>query len=636
MPAPALRSICFFVLLSFPCGAVRAQLPTAENPLKPPAAAEPEKDKARLELEKNVFKMLDDAVSEAGGLKLWENRAVIYAVAGDLYWKTEQKRARKLFRDAADEIVQGNQIPKEKPKNYWEEYSYWQDLSPRRPILLLIAAHDADLALSLLLETRPADLQAAINAQNLPKPPTAPSPAGTEKKTTVQAMNEQKNKFKVQQEISLEQQFAVKAAEQDPKKAAKLLRDSLSKGVSQAAVQLLTKINEKDEELGKELLGEVISKLLDADFVEKDDARGVAGYLLMQSSNPQMLAARNDKFKALKVEEKDLKAVAARLADYFVQKLDMRNFWMLGDIMSALEKYAPEKVAQVRQKETAIKKLIPEEQRGWQEVSRLLNSAETKPEQLIEEADKYAGWEKYQLYQGAADKALTAGTGDKIRDLLKNEPSGKQRDDALAYLDAKLSEKAIKDDKLEDVQNILTKAESDSSKVKILVDLAIGFHKKNTKESREKAAELMARARALVNETPESREEVTDILKIASGYAVIEPDRAFPFLTPLVEMNNDLMMAYSLLAKYSKQEYYFKKGEMVYTQTLGYGSNAYTKYGKEIGLLATADFSRMKGLIEQFRREEIKVLLKALMAQSVFKDKIGLEAGGGFIYYGDF
>ncbi|HEX8369776.1 MAG TPA: hypothetical protein VF604_14615 [Pyrinomonadaceae bacterium] len=141
--------------------------------------------------------------------------------------------------------------------------------------------------------------------------------------------------------------------------------------------------------------------------------------------------------------------------------------------------------------------------------------------------------------------------------------------------------------------------------------------------------------RALVGDVPESREEVADILKVASGYAAIEPSRAFLYLAPLIEMNNDLMTAYSLLAKYSKQEYFFKKGEMLYAQAAGMGGNSYMRYGKELGLLAAADFGRAKGLIEQFRREEVRVLVKALAAQSIFKEKIGFE-GIAVHYYDEY
>jgi hypothetical protein len=93
----ASRLVVSFILFAFFCSSAFSQIPTPEAQ---PSPAEPEKDKARQELEKNAFRLLDEAVGDANGLKLWENRALIYAVAGDLYWKTEQKRARKLFRDA--------------------------------------------------------------------------------------------------------------------------------------------------------------------------------------------------------------------------------------------------------------------------------------------------------------------------------------------------------------------------------------------------------------------------------------------------------------------------------------------------------------------------------------------------------
>ena len=73
-----------------------------------PTLSASEKEKAQKELEKQVLKMLDDAVSEAETLKLANNRAIVYAMAGDLYWKFDEKRARDLFRRSGNEILAAN------------------------------------------------------------------------------------------------------------------------------------------------------------------------------------------------------------------------------------------------------------------------------------------------------------------------------------------------------------------------------------------------------------------------------------------------------------------------------------------------------------------------------------------------
>lgn len=614
------RFFYLIILLSVICFSTAAQTSPTES--------DTEKEKVQKELEKNALDLADEAVIEANSLKLWENRALVFAIGGDLVWKTDQKRARKLFRDAANELVQGATLPKEKTKDYSEEYDFWQDLSPRRSILLMIAARDADLALDLLQETRPPELQAAINARNQPQV------ANGQKKTAVENLAERKNSYKVQQEIDLEQGFAVKAAEQDPKKAAKLIRDSLSKGVSNSAIELIKKINEKNEDLGKDLLGEVIQKLLDADFNAKTGSeRGVGTMLLLQSATPQIFKSQNDKFKPLKIEDKYLKDIAGKLANFYLQATDFQSFFSFSQILPALEKYLPEKVALLKQKESAVNKLIPEEFRTYQETARLTSDPNTSPEKLIDAAEKSVGYNKFQLYRTAIDKFLESGNGEKARQLLENASEGKQKDDALAYLDSKLSDKAIKDDKLDDAQKLIGRATTNSSKVKILVDLAIGFQKKNTEESHKTALKLMDDARRLINEIPESREDVADILKVAAGFTNIEPDRAFPYLTPLIDMANDLMTAGSLLAKYNKRDTTFKQGELIFTQNLG---GSFLSYGKELGALAKSDFGRTQGLIGQFRRNDVRVLAKILIAQSVLKEKIALEGNNAFYFNDDF
>lgn len=591
-----------------------------------PTESKTEKDKARERLEKEALEMVYQIVNEADSLKLWENRALVFANAGDLLWKTNQKRARKLFRDAADELIRGNAAPKEKPKSYWEEYAWWQDTSPRWTILLTIAQHDADLALQLLQETRPSDLQAAIDAESQIKTAKA--------KTAAENVREQKNTRMIQQEITLEQQFAVKAAEQDPKKAARLIRESLSKGVSISAIQLITKVNEKDEVLGQELLNEVLRKLLDADFKQKEDARQIAAYLLQQSFSNDIFKANNDKFQPVKLADRDLKDLASKIADYFLEATEYEIFWELNQAMPMLVKFAPDKNARLKQKLNAIENLIPEDRKAWSEVNKITSDPNIPAEKLISEAEKFTGYEKHNLYRRAVDKAMMEGTGEKIQSLLQNAPPGKPRDDALEYLSSKLSAKAIRDDQLDEVGKLIGKSESTGGKIKLYVDFAVGFQSKNTEESHKTALNLMEEAERLVNRIPESRQEVSDILKIASGYAEIEPSKAFPYLEPMIDMSNDLMTAYSLLSKYNKSDNLFKQGEMIFTQNVGFGRESFTAYGKQLGLLAAADFGRVKNLTDRFNRNDTKTLVKLLLVQAILKKKIGFE--GSSTHYVNF
>ncbi len=580
-----------------------------------PTESNTEKNEAREKLETQAYKLLDEAIGEGQALKLWENRALAFAIAGDLYWKKDQKRARGYFRSSADELIQSEIQPKEKSDDLFAEYNFWRQRSPRSVIMLMIAKNDADLALELLKKTRPADIQAAIDAKNLP-------PNKNVKKNAADMLNEQKNTFLVQQELNLEQQFAIKAAEQDTEKAAKIIRESLDKGVSMSAINLIPKISEKNEDLGKELLGEVVGKLIDSSFAGNPSTELFAAqYLLTQSARPQT-NTNNDQPKQIKVSDNDLRAIAEKVADYYLKSTNYQTFFSLSQIMPDLEKYAPSKIAALKQKQQEINKVIPEDARGFQEAFKTLGDPDATSETLISEAKKYPSWQKQQFYNTAVDKAVTAGDSEKIRGLLRREADSKQRDDALEYLDSKLTSKAIKDGKLEDAKLLINKSESQSSKIKMMVDLAIGFEKTNTENGHKNAVSLLDDASEMINQIPESREEVNDIIKVAVGLAIINPDKAFPYLTNLIYMSNDLLTAYALIAKYNKRSGDFRDGEIIFTQFVGV---TFAGTGEALGKLAAYDFGKTANLTEQFQRSDIKTLAKFLLVQSIINGDVGLE-----------
>ncbi|MGI8670353.1 MAG: hypothetical protein ACR2J3_11000, partial [Aridibacter sp.] len=432
-----------FVLISF--------LSITSFAQNPPTESNTEKTEAQEKLETQAYKLLDEALGEGQALKLWENRALSFAFAGDLYWKKDQKRAGELFRKSGDELLQGAVQPKEKSDDLFAEYNFYQQRSPRSSIMLLIAKHDADLALELLKKTRPADIQAAMDAKNFPENKNI-------KKTPTEVLNEQKNKFFVQQELNLEQQFAVKAAEQNPEKAAKIIRESLDKGVSMAAINLIPKVSEKNADLGKELTAEVVDKILNKQFAETPDTELFAAqYLLTQSSRQQTLKQSNENFKPIKIADSDLRAIAEKIADFYLKSTNFQTFFGFGQIQPELEKYAPSKTAALKQKEQEINKIMPESTRGFQDAYKTLGDPDATSETLISEAKKYPSWQKQQFYNTAIDKAVTAGDSEKVRGLLKREADSKQRDDALEYLDSKLIGKAIKDGKLEDAKLLINR-----------------------------------------------------------------------------------------------------------------------------------------------------------------------------------
>ncbi len=264
-----IRFILLFVLFSLPSFSTFAQTsPTESNT---------EKEKTRLELEKKAIMLLEQIVSETALLKFPDNRALVTASAGDLMWKRDEKRTRQFFRQAAEEIIQANNLPADNSANPF--MGVFANASPRKQILLTIAKHDPELALELLYATRPSNVVSALMASMQTE-----LPAGQKQPSNpASRMEESQGKFLASQELQLEQSFSAQAAEKDPKRAAKLLRESLAKnGVTSSVFQTVDKINKKDSELATELVKEIGQKLLDTDFAKKDSERNVFSSFLRQ------------------------------------------------------------------------------------------------------------------------------------------------------------------------------------------------------------------------------------------------------------------------------------------------------------------------------------------------------------------
>ena len=128
-----------------------------------PPEVDAEKQKKAIELEEKVVQMLEQIVADVPTLRLAQNRAVVYGMAGDLYWKFDEKRAREIFRTCTGEILAANAEWDRDVKNSDNPFgNMYVFPTVRNDVLPLVAKHDGELALEMLLQTRPATLAEAI------------------------------------------------------------------------------------------------------------------------------------------------------------------------------------------------------------------------------------------------------------------------------------------------------------------------------------------------------------------------------------------------------------------------------------------------------------------------------------------
>ncbi|HEX8195371.1 MAG TPA: hypothetical protein VF571_04095 [Pyrinomonadaceae bacterium] len=598
------RSILLVVLFLLFCAAFPAQ-ETAS-----PTESKTEKEKAQKELEKQVLKMLDQAVGDAGTLKLATNRAIVYAIAGDLYWKFDEKRARELFRNSANDVIAGNLEAEKEKKDSDDPFMQLYDFSDvRGEVLPLIAKHDADLALELLVQTRSAKL-----AEELAKAaqPNAKQEGGM--------MDFNPSRIRVQQEIALEQRFAVLAAEQNPDKAIKLIKDSLAKGISWNVLTLLQKLHQKDEKKAAGLADEVVRKITEIDLAKKSEDLGAAIRFLQYATNPNTQTKANQ--KQFKFSESQARDIASKLAATFLQPSNSLEITMaMTQTMSSLEKLVPEKAPLLKQRQTEAMKNLPPEIKRMQDRQKLWNPNST-PEEILSDLPKLNEADKVFAYNSLTNKIAQVEDEERAKKLIEQIPDEKAREKAAEqYQSAKISRTA-KDGNLDEAKKLIGSLNKKKTQIQKLVALATDFHKKGGEKDRETAANLMKDAKRLANEYPEDEDELNDLMEIVKGYAIVNPVEAFRIFEPIVDQINDYVQATAILSKYNKRNRTFKKGELL-LKVSGYSWDGLLlfRYINQIQLLGKADLNRTSSLADKFARSDARTIVKLFVAQGFLQEE---------------
>lgn len=581
------------------------------TPTPTPTPAQAEKTQAQKEIEKRVVEMLDQALSDAGTLKLAQNRAVVFALAGDLYWQFDEKRARELFRTSANEIITANIEADKEKKDTEDPYAGIFEFSEgyRGEILPMIAKHDADLALEILVQTRPAKLVEAMAKAGAPN---------TKQDGGMFDFNP--DRYRIQQEVALEQRFALLAAEQNPDKAIKLIKDSLAKGISWNVMPLLQKLNEKDPKKAQSLADDVVAKIVDTDLSKKmEDLRAAIGFL-QGATNPN--AAKETNKKKFKFTDTQLRDIANKLTSTFLQATPM-SFQMsmvMGQVINDLEKFVPERMPVLKQKQADAMKSMPPEFSRIQQQQKIWNPNST-PEEILAGMPKYNEIEKASANQALIGKIARIDDDARAKKLIDQIPDEKIRDQARERYESARIARASQEGKLDEAKKLISNLTKKKTQIQKLVSLAIEFYKKNTDKDKETAAGLMKDAKALANEFPEDEDELNDLMEIVKGYAIISPPDAFRLFEPVVDQINDFLQASAILSKYNKRNRNFKKGELV-MRASGYSWDGLLlfRYIKQMQMMGKADLNRMAVLTDRFQRSDARTIVKLFVAQGALQD----------------
>ncbi len=596
---PHLR-LCLLLLFSFALFASSSGLAQEDQQAK--TQKETEK---RQELERKTLAMLDDVATQALSLKLPENRSFVLTGAADLLWPHDEKRARNLFWDALNNLISANASTAEELKDPAAKDAtakdstakrsvsekvlnrYYAMFSARQDFLRKVAQRDPQLAMDMLRATK----LAMPDYQN----------AG----------------YHLPDDRDLEQDIANQIATRDPKRALELARESLAKGLTFQAYGVLLQLNEKNPEAAQEFAGDVIDKIQTSNVATDTTAFGMAMMLLQLSRSVPATDGNTANFGSdrVKLSDDQRRALVYILTDA-VDNATVNSNLLVGimGVMPDIEQLAPDRAAKVKAKFAARPLTKEEGQRGQ------LDSLFSKgtPEDLIKAGAAATGDMRKSLFLSATSLAVNSGKADALREFIKRQVADEsQRNDLNDLIDAQQMSSSLANGDVEEAKKLLPTIRLKEKRGMVMAEMAL-LLEKNGKH--EEALKLLDEAHTLVKLDLTSQSQSDALLAVLLADAIIDPDRAFAAIEPVVDQANDNLAKLLLIDKLIKTGF-VKDGEIV-LQRPGIFSMDYAvfKYGKGVVALANADFNRTKALTDRLQRNELRVMARLLMVQSLMRN----------------
>jgi hypothetical protein len=565
----------------------------------------------REELTKHTLKLLDEVASEAGSLRLRENRSYVLTTAADLLWSRDEKRARTLFwaalgslnlpvyveaspPDAKSENPATKGARANEPtKEQTEEFSkYYARIETRRAFLRKVARHDGQLALDMMRSTRQGS------------PPQIP---GAER---------------FDPEADLEQELTFAAAASDPQRVRQLARETLAKGVSFEILNLLRQIMQKDQNTGTQLVGDIIAKLKTENFATNNAAAHVAAALLegSRTKSAVLVASLSDDSPLairLKLEDDQKQDLVDMLTSAALNATGARSVLQnLQYVMPEIEQYAPDRVARIKARIAEFNRTLPAEVRNWNNFNALFEQA--TPEEMIKAAAKVADAQRSTLFYLAASKAVARGEADRYRELLKSQIEDEpERKRALDILDDQQTSYDMLNGKTDELEKDLALIRNNEQRATMMARLAMLLEKK---DQHDKAMKFLDEARTLVKVDLTNEAQSNALLAVMLGYALIEPAKAFAMIEPAIDHTNEQVAKLFLVDKVIKTGA-IKDGEIILNQPQTPLDYSFSQFAAGLTALGKADFDRTKALADRFQRNELKIVGRLLIARAMLRDK---------------
>lgn len=377
-------------------------------------------------------------------------------------------------------------------------------------------------------------------------------------------------------------------ARTNPDKALEGGRKRLAKGVNFELIELLKKIYDKDADKGITFGEEMVAK------IKTESSKAISLYILsgmLRAGEENLSNIKNKPGKKPLLNDQSMREMAELLAQELLKRENDEMEVILSDLSSYLrliEKYSPARAALLRQKFKLAKPKSTDAQDSTEIVeSTVSETSAANSKNAQNPMDFYTGAQNIgkQLSKEERDKlvgesrAALAGIKDREQKML-----------ALSYLSGQL---ALAGDK-------------------------------------EAAAGIMNEAREMVNLQPKNYKDYFGVWVLASGYALSDPDKAFPLLEDAISRLNETIAGFVKVAEFIDVEGEIIDGDEL--QVGVFGGMARDMLGALGGNtlpmlrnLASSDFARTRAMTNKFDRPELRILSKMLVLRAVLGEQKAVE-----------
>lgn len=562
------------------------------------AADDPPKNKEeaeqRKELEKKTLTLLNDVAGAAWGLKLPENRLFIMSGAADLLWSSDEKRARALYWDALNSLNLmttpvrnvGPNVTKTEREKVVGNYFWTFEL--RQKLLHQVAKRDAQLALDMLRASR--QIPPRQIAPDIPFP----------------------------DDLQLEQEIATEVAARDPAKALEIARQTLAKGATFEALNLLHRLNRIDKEKGAQFAGEIITKLRTINLAT-DFRAAIIGVRLLSASRKADGEARLGSIGLrtfVNLSDEQRRDLVEMLIDAALSATGGAEIlFQIREIMPDVERFFPERRAPIERKLAAFNKGMTEGERNQNNYNDLISNG--RWEEILRLAATADGDTRQMLYQQAALSALGQGKSEAFRELINKEISdGEDRATVLDVLDTQEISIAAYRKQIDQLQKLLPKIRRKEERARAMAELALMLKEKGEDHA---AVTLLDEAATLIKTDLKDEKQTTALLTLLSAFAIVDPPKAFALAERTVDRANSQISLLLLVDRVVKTGA-VKKNEIVLEQpNLMPIDFLLFKFGKGVAALARADFNRTRALSERFDRNELRLMAQLLILKGLLR-----------------